>query len=232
MELNETLNNLEFRSELKSVISSEHLHEFLNYLKLNEGGFRPIYPERRINNIYIDVPSFSSAIDNLDGVKDRVKYRLRWYGNNLERTKRLVFEVKIKKNSLGTKLRFEVPDISLKPNISSVELKRAIYDSNMQQVLKNEIEPLKLSLLNSYKRMYFGAFNKKVIVTIDRDLSYRPFSNVFGPRITDHRFIVIEIKYLPADQKLVTDFLSDFPARLTRHSKYVNGLLGQSGVYF
>ncbi|SVD50132.1 uncharacterized protein METZ01_LOCUS402986 [marine metagenome] len=37
------------------------------------------YPDRYINTIYLDNPDYESVRDNLTGISDRFKTRIRWY---------------------------------------------------------------------------------------------------------------------------------------------------------
>ena len=37
------------------------------------------FEKRKVNSIYFDTKNFSYLIDNLDGVSNRLKVRLRWY---------------------------------------------------------------------------------------------------------------------------------------------------------
>ena len=45
--------------------------------------FRDHYPEREVNSIYFD-QNFSSLIENIEGISNREKLRLRWYGDNFK----------------------------------------------------------------------------------------------------------------------------------------------------
>ena len=39
------------------------------------------YPKRKINSLYFDDLNYSSINENLDGVSEKKKYRIRWYGS-------------------------------------------------------------------------------------------------------------------------------------------------------
>ena len=43
--------------------------------------FKEQYQNRKVNSIYFDDLNYSSIKQNLDGVSDKKKYRIRWYGD-------------------------------------------------------------------------------------------------------------------------------------------------------
>ena len=47
-------------------------------------GFSKQYADRQVNSIYYDDTSFSNVIANVSGVSVRSKYRIRWYGTDLD----------------------------------------------------------------------------------------------------------------------------------------------------
>ncbi len=55
------------------------------------------HPKRKINSLYFDDLKYSSINENLDGISQKKKYRIRWYGlkNKLNNP---VLEIKIRKN--------------------------------------------------------------------------------------------------------------------------------------
>ncbi|SVC31011.1 uncharacterized protein METZ01_LOCUS283865, partial [marine metagenome] len=61
------------------------------------------YPDRYVSSIYLDDSNYTSIKDNLTGLPNRKKYRLRWYLGNKEMNseKQPNFEVKIRNGRLG-----------------------------------------------------------------------------------------------------------------------------------
>ena len=57
-------------------------------------GFTQQYPDRNISSIYLDTLNYNFARDNINGVSERKKIRIRWYNNNLNN---ISIEEKIKK---------------------------------------------------------------------------------------------------------------------------------------
>ena len=59
------------------------LYEIEHIISLNAGMFTPIYNERTVNNIYLDTIGLTNFYDNVYGVTNRTKLRIRWYENLL-----------------------------------------------------------------------------------------------------------------------------------------------------
>ena len=89
----------------------DHLSKYAveQAVKLHPAGFRKIFPNRQVNNIYFDTADYQTGLQNIEGVNQRKKYRLRWYGQDLQQIDKPRFETKIKHNELGTKqiIQFE-----------------------------------------------------------------------------------------------------------------------------
>ena len=83
-----------YRREIKHRIGYNQLNSV--YKKLNLNSFYKIYDDRIINNIYFDSPSLNKFFANDDGISERNKLRIRWYGNN-SNTYDYRLEIKIKK---------------------------------------------------------------------------------------------------------------------------------------
>ncbi len=205
------------RFERKYKLENHSLETVTQSILLHPAGFRKIFPDRQVNNIYLDTPHLETFHDNVDGVAFRKKYRIRWYGNDFDQIKKPIFEIKIKENMTGKKEFVACDDFSF---------------SNVNQTIKKlyttrpDLPQLSPSLMNSYVRSYYGSPDGNFRITIDRQLSYFPmlytrnFSryNIFDPGI------VLELKYdFDLDGK--TDFITQYlPYRATKSSKYVTGL--------
>ena len=80
------------RFERKFVFKQTSAKNIEILIKLNKVGFYEIFYERYINNIYFDTINFDNYYDNIDGVSDRVKYRVRWYNDFFLNSKDAVFD--------------------------------------------------------------------------------------------------------------------------------------------
>lgn len=75
--------------------------------------FRKQYADRQVNNIYLDSPDLSCYRDNLIGAMNREKFRIRWYGNLLNKTESPVLELKRKDGELGDKFSLKMDGFEL-----------------------------------------------------------------------------------------------------------------------
>ncbi|MCB0634263.1 MAG: polyphosphate polymerase domain-containing protein [Saprospiraceae bacterium] len=179
-------------------------------------GFRKAFPDRQINNVYFDTPDWATLRENLSGISDRTKYRLRWYGSGQTQ---LIgparFELKKKENLLGTKIIYSLDEQIAWPDISSLT-------ANLPSLRHNMLQP---SLVNSYRRAYFQSADLHFRLTLDWDLRFAPYHIQPFPLCPfPEPVLVIELKYEQAVDDRLDDFTQFWPLRLDRFSKYVNGM--------
>ena len=215
------------RFERKYQIS--HLSKFAveQVVKLHPVGFQKIFPNRQVNNIYFDTPDYQTCRDNIEGSNQRKKYRLRWYGRELQTINKPRFEIKIKHNELGRK---EIAPFS---NQQLSELSKITKQVNQLTIGNAQLQLLKLSptLLNTYQRSYFGTNDGKFRITVDWDLQfYPPFTQgAFQQQPFVDNSIILELKYEETADTLAQSIFQYLPFRQTKSSKYVKGvLLGNS----
>ncbi|PHN04947.1 polyphosphate polymerase domain-containing protein [Flavilitoribacter nigricans] len=178
-------------------------------------GFRKVYPDRRINNVYFDTPGWRTFHENLAGVSHRTKYRLRWYGPASGLIEHARFELKKKENLLGTKI---IHTIAGKITLADA----AAIPGSLPTLLQNALFP---TLVNSYQRAYYESTDGAFRLTVDEDLS----CNAFDPKIWAGRSFppelrVVELKYGREDDQRLDEFTQYWPLRLHRFSKYVMGM--------
>lgn len=216
----ENLQKNRYRYERKYLIRNVDLPSLL--YEIHKNHFIEVFKERRINNLYYDDLDFNSLMDNIEGLSERKKYRIRWYGNTFENSRKQ-FEVKYKSEFLNTKKNIDLGEYIIK-NFSD-------FDSSFNNLLnylriKDEqlfftIQKKSLMLFNSYLRRYFLSSDKSVRITIDNNLKF------YSP-LTKNEFyennIIVEIKY-----KNDVDFINIFnQLTLTKYSKYVKGIISTS----
>ncbi len=187
-------------------------------VNLHPAGFRKIFPNRQVNNIYFDTPDYQTGIQNIEGVNQRKKYRVRWYGEDLQVLKKPRFETKIKHNELGTKQILKLEDTQLS------DLAQITSQINVQQ--QNRLLLLYPTLLNTYQRSYFGTADGKFRMTIDWDLHFYPplHKTAFSQYPLSQKGVVLELKYEEAEDELANEIFRYLPFRQTKNSKYVTGL--------
>jgi len=196
-------------------------------IKQNPYAFSPIHHERFINNIYFDTPSYSYFFDNHIGKSQRKKVRIRWYGDFFGEIQHPVLEFKFKEGHLGWKKSFKLKEFVLDKNFNMDYIKTIIQNSNVPAWVIEETFKLEPTLLNRYTRRYLQSFNKKYRITIDNNLIYRNISkqnNSFTNESIDNKSIIIELKYNFEFDDTAAKVSNYFPFRLTKNSKYVNGI--------
>lgn len=198
--------NRKYRYERKYVF---HQTEYFNLKsQLYKKGFAEIYNPRKINNIYLDNWNFKSVVDNIDGISERTKHRIRWYGEPFEKSEKF-YEKKIKQEFVGEKKINSLGKLKL----NSLENIDEFYD-NLYDQFNIDFKP---KLYNSYLRKYFSSSDGDIRVTVDTELFfYSPLTKI---HFKDFKTI-IEIKY-----DKFQFFLNDFNGyNLTKYSKYVKGI--------
>ncbi len=226
--VDKNLNN-ELRFERKFIFSKIHLNDLIQKLYLNSFCFTEIFEERKINNVYFDDNDLSFYRQNVIGVGERLKYRLRWYGQDFSLIENPTIEIKKKKGEVGDKVRHKFTNFSfnLDANTPS-ELQNMIINRLEDNLgMKNKFYQLQPALLSSYERRYFLSFCGRYRVTLDYNQEFfNPnYINYKDSRRTiDQSTIVLELKYSineDVDSRIITQ---QFNTRLSKNSKYVQGI--------
>lgn len=216
------------RYELKCVAPETELAEVRSLVRLHSAGFRRAYAPRRVNSIYLDTPGNRNMAENLAGVPNRQKLRLRWYGKVTHIVQNPVLEQKIKEGHVGHKQQQKLDCIlDLTDSwVRILQLLRTAVSSQFLPVLKNHTQP---TMLNSYQREYFVTHDGQVRLTVDYD------QMVFDQRLSQmpnwkrplpiEKELVIEVKAPPEQANRLNDIMGRFPLRRSRNSKYIKGML-------
>ena len=217
------------RYERKWVFNNVNVLFLINALFRSKFLFNFQYEKRKVNSIYFDDQNYSSIRENLDGVSEKTKYRIRWYGKKNIITKPS-FEIKSKKG-FETKKTFldivELNNLSLIENSNLIKIKNLI---NNKFKFKKIIFPL---LTTHYDREYFISNNRLVRATVDYNLQSKPLSYNKDNDILKNYYsnITLEIKYDTNLDKYVRDNLKSISSRLSRNSKFVNSAITEPFSY-
>ncbi len=215
------------RYERKFVIEGKSNQELENIIKRHPAAFSSIFNSRYINNIYLDTPSLTFYYDNNVGKSYRKKARIRWYGDLFGTIEKPMLEFKLKTGAVGDKISFQLNSFVFDNNFNINYLHRIIRESNLPDWAVQELLPLQPALVNRYLRQYFLSFNKLFRVTIDDELTYcniKNYFNTFSEKTTDSNSRIIELKYSWKHDKEANEISTKFPFRITKSSKYVNGI--------
>ncbi len=216
-----------FRYERKFRPESLDIRQIYNIVLSSKSFFRKIYFPRYINNIYLDTPELDAYYDNIGGKSERKKYRIRWYGDVKGRISRAIFEIKIKSGHRGTKKSFFLPDFTLDESFSTKKCYELLKKADVPYEIISEVSRMEMKLLNRYNRSYFRDVTGHFRLTTDSEIQYFKVQNNFN-RLVDSQIdndIVVEIKYDEQYDYLATGIVNSMPFRLTRKSKYVDGIV-------
>tara|TARA_Y100000590_G_C15733151_1_gene1017737 strand:- start:54 stop:734 length:681 start_codon:yes stop_codon:yes gene_type:complete len=217
--------NKNWRYERKFLIENISKRDIELFIKQHHAMFYEIYNERYIRNIYFDTPGFKNYYDNIDGNSERIKVRIRWYGNFFGEINEPKLEIKIKNGLLGYKKIFDLPSFEL--FIENIKYDNLIEMLNLNNNNPNNIDLRIFSpaILNGYKRKYFLSADKKYRITLDTNqIIYQIFNknNIVSRYLNDKESIILEIKYNQEEDENAQKITSSIPFRLSKNSKYVN----------
>jgi len=185
------------------------------------------HPARTVNNLYLDTPDLSEYRKSVDGNSQRIKIRIRWYGDLFGQVKQPVLEIKIKSNNLGDKISFPLKGFEIKKNFDYAILKKALDNSQLPEWVDTIVKQMVPILLNSYQRSYFQSANKCYRITVDDNqifYSVGKINNTFSHSIKDKKNVILEIKYKDKEENKINKISQHIPFRMTKHSKYVYGV--------
>lgn len=212
-----------YRYERKFVIPPYMLQDMPLLLIHSSFNFREIFSERIVNNIYFDTPLLKFYHENVQGVPDRKKIRLRWY-NSYNQNTGYRLEIKRKNGLVGAKDVFNIfmtPDEVAEHGIVNCE--------NLHTDIRLELSQTRPSLLNYYKRKYFLSDDGKFRITIDYDIHYlNPTGFNTGDRINSigekDNESILELKYAHDNDEAAEAVTNQLQLRLSKKSKYVSGV--------
>ena len=220
-----------YRSEIKFVCYKQNYSLIKNWIRFHKFNFFKEYDDRNINNIYFDSLDYKAFNDNLVGLPSRLKVRYRWYGNLFSNDTKNEgsLEFKFKKNIYGYKKIFKINDLTLNLNSNWKDIKNKIlkkltpeykilFDQNSEKIL-----------INRYKREYFISRDKKLRVTLDKNIEiFDQRTSLIKPNFRFKNFtqdhLVIEFKFNKDDKVFLNDLDINIPIKASRNSKYINGV--------
>jgi SPX domain protein involved in polyphosphate accumulation len=196
-------------------------------IKRNKTLFREVFYKRQVNNVYFDTAAYNDYFDNVLGVSDRKKIRIRWYGDTFGEIKTPVLEIKIKKGLVGDKWSYKLKPFTLNNTFTNKQIQEIFKDSELPIPILESVKIVTPTLLNSYSRKYFLSADNKYRVTLDFNLLYykidKQFNNFnFAPTADQNK--IVELKYAIDDDNGANFVSTQFPFRLNKNSKYVNGV--------
>ena len=168
------------RYEQKFATDYASLSELDLIVKLSPDIFTCQFPDRWVNNIYFDDDEFSAYKENLEGVCNREKLRIRWYGSLLNSNVEPKLEVKRKFGSVGDKVKTSLPKWNNLPRISFINIENLLTKSVNWEQISVQFMDKKVTLCNRYLRSYYVSANSQIRLTIDRNIAYSAIDDFSG----------------------------------------------------
>jgi hypothetical protein len=220
------------RLEIKFAAYEVHFHTLLHWIRMHPVCFFTPFPDRQVNNIYFDMHNYYAFAENLSGASSRTKVRYRWYGENIGPDIGFL-EVKCRRNYFGWKHRYPISEPPYKSGYCLKDIRQALLEQLSPDGKKwLNASPFPI-IINRYYRKYFLSCDKKIRVTMDTkqavwDQRFKSFPN-FESQANLPSALVVEIKFDRNDRKLASKVLQNIPVRVSRHSKYINGVRAVHG---
>ncbi|MDP6361392.1 MAG: VTC domain-containing protein [Planctomycetota bacterium] len=215
----------DLRYERKFVFDDSYRQNAESLILLHHMHFREVYPPRWVNRIYLDTSDLMFCRANLDGWGRRQKFRIRWYGGLYGEVQSPVLEIKIKEGLAGCKSRHQLGPVNIRADISCGCLMDTLKNAELPESILESCLSFRPVILVRYLRRYFLSSDGRFRLTLDCHLEYFGFS-VYGfseTLPTRHSVSILEIKYSCKDETS-SEIAGIFPFRLSRQSKYVNGV--------
>lgn len=216
-----------YRFEVKIPIPLNRLQKVESWLNTHSLLFKTHHTNRWVNSLYLDIPNLESYEQNLSGISQRKKVRIRWY-NNLTDSHKAKLEFKYRRGGKGYKILFDTE--------INFESKRFNWMRELQHCYTNLPDEGKIIwgnaqspvLICRYLREYYQSSCGKVRATFDKnihvfDQRFNAQANLRKP-VSLGDYVLLELKTDENNEEELSHLLSTCPLRPSRHSKYVNGV--------
>jgi hypothetical protein len=226
-----------YRYERKFLIENSRLQSVEGVVRLHPAAFFSIYWPRIINNIYLDTPCFSNYRNAVDGIANRLKARIRWYGDLHSPASSPRLEIKGKEGYVSYKSVFPLNDFQFPPRIDTAWSSSLFDAAELPCEIRNYLAYTRPVLVNRYRRKYWRTRDERYRLTLDHQICFSGFTAVENQNLQqpiDDTNVILEIKYDLAKDSSFADIANKFPFRQSRSSKYVAGIdqVYQLGNYY
>jgi hypothetical protein len=215
------------RYEKKFILNRYKASDIEALIRHHPAIFRRAFPDRQVNNIYLDSWDLSYYRDNLDGLSNRQKFRIRWYGVLEQPDASVALERKSRVGQAGRKWRFPLGNLDTTSGIDRQAVQSVLGRAAVRVDVRSELASLHPVLVNQYHRQYFESLDRKLRLTVDREQLFLPvFVSAVdsGTCWRQDKEEIVELKYALSDEALADSAAQSFPFRLGRYSKYARGI--------
>jgi len=217
----------QYRYERKFVVSSLTKHEVEVLIRLHPAMFLDIYPPRFVNNLYFDAFDLEHYFENIESQTDRVKVRIRWYGDLLSVIEKPILELKIKNGPVGRKVSFPLIPFSLAGSEQFETIREVFKKSELPEKLFFDLISLEPVLLDRYRRQYYQSADRRFRLTLDSEIEFyeaQLCGITFLRKSSDFITTIVELKYELSEDQSAEQITSHFPFRIAKVSKYIMGI--------
>jgi hypothetical protein len=218
-----------FRREVKFALPDTDLGKLRSILEVNCHRITHRHKTSLVSSLYFDDARLSACHENIEGVSQRSKLRLRWYDGD---ERRLFLEVKRRREHVVAKERLPIEASLELGSLSFRDMLKGlcrILPPRLREHLIARPEPV---LICQYRREYFKALDGPTRITLDRaitcygQMSRRQPEKRFAKTIPD--LVILEGKAPPGRELELRALLHPLAPTITKSSKYVIGcqLLG------
>ena len=184
------------------------------------------WPDRVVNNVYFDNRTFYLYHLSSEGISDRKKIRIRWYGDTFGKNIPAYLEVKSKIGLVVEKLNCRLGNLNITPGMIIKNGFTGFVPRTVPVELRSDLQVMNPVLVNRYLRRYYTSTRMDIRITIDSDLEFalprHTVQSRFSGRYSSDT--ILEIKYPTALDEYMPSLTQKFPFRLARVSKYVHGM--------
>ncbi len=219
----------DLRYEVKAACRSLDLPRVRTELQLMSCGLRPLHATRTVQSLYFDTDAGRAVGENLAGISDRRKVRLRFYGEDTD-VVQAQLEVKERRAGLGSKRVAKLPP-GLR--VQGAETSRfpasvlAHFDGTAEECAwwADQLRAHRTAQWIRYRREYWETAAGNVRVTLDSKLE--AFDLRYAARINDRApsplpaVAVIECKAAASARAAVEALVHALPLSVGRCSKFM-----------
>jgi hypothetical protein len=215
------------RYEKKYICSNLLTSQARLIIKSLPSQFIQSFSPRFVNNIYFDSLDKDNYQNNIDGIGDRHKVRVRWYNKFFGYVKKPKLEIKSKKNHQNYKNTFAINNFYFEKNLKNKKnLKNWINKADIPGNIQKLLYSLHISSMNSYYREYFISTDNKIRITLDSEMTFYDVGteSIIKINAVDNDYPLIELKYNSKLSSEGDNIANEIPFRINRHSKYILGV--------
>lgn len=217
----------DLRYEIKFILNEQEYNHVIYWLRIL--GYKKKFPDRIVNSLYFDNLKQQSITDNLTGISQRSKIRIRWYGKEQNDLLEPKIEIKKKIGRAGLKKNYFISNLGkLIKDESLYNFSKKIFSifcnyKFNDNIFYNYLVPM---LYVKYNRKYYENFDN-IRITIDNKIFYHDIlqnKKICCLKSLSTNKKIMEVKF-PLDKKeLANKFIKNLNLTPKRYSKYVAGM--------